>query len=168
MSSTLFSIILRFSILILAQVLIFNEIDFLGAYDPLIAILFLFLYPINANPLIFLITAFCFGLCLDVFLLSGGIQASSFLFAAFLRPAILRFTFGISYDYHNIHIEKSSPSEQLTTLSLLVLSHHIVMYSLIAFSWTRLLWVLERTIVNGILSIIICYLFFYLVKKDKK
>ena len=168
MNSTLFSIVVRFFVLLFVQILIFNEIDFLGAYDPLIAILFLLLYPINSEQFSFLIVAFFFGLSLDIFLMSGGIHACSFLVAAFARPAILRFTFGVSYDYHDINISKSSIPQQLTTISLLVLCHHIIMYSLIAFSWNRFLWVIERTLVNGIFSVVLCFMLFYLIKKDEK
>lgn len=168
MNSTVFSIGLRFCVLIFAQALIFNEVDFIGIYDPFVAILFLFLYPVSTSQVSFLITSFCFGLGLDLFLMSGGIQATSFLVAAFLRPAILRFTFGISYDYHDIRIGKSSAAEQITTLGLLVLTHHVVMYSFIAFSWSRTLWVIERTFVNGVLTGIVCLMLFYLIKKDGK
>ena len=168
MSSALFSIIVRFCVLIFAQILVFNEINFLGAYDPLIAILFLLLYPINTDQFSFLIVSFFFGLSLDIFLMSGGIHACSFLVAAFARPAILRFTFGISYDYHDIHIGRSSIPQQLTTLGLLVLCHHIVMYSLIAFSWSRFLWVIERTLFNGVFTVVICFMLFYLIKKNGK
>jgi len=168
MNRALFSIAIRFCMLIFVQVVVFNEIDFLGAYDPLIAILFLLLYPVNSDQFSFLIVSFFFGLSLDLFLMSGGVQACSFLVAAFARPTILRFTFGVSYDYHDINIRESSVPQQLNALGLLVLCHHTIMYSLIAFSWSRFLWIIERTLVNGIFTIVICFMLFYLIKKNGK
>jgi hypothetical protein len=51
MNSALLTNIARFILLLLAQVLIFNRIDFLGFINPFPYILFIILYPVNGNKM---------------------------------------------------------------------------------------------------------------------
>ena len=72
MNSTLLANSIRFILLLAAQVLIFNNIDFFGFINPFPYILFIILYPVNGNKTGLLVASFFLGLLMDMFCNSGG------------------------------------------------------------------------------------------------
>ena len=69
--------ITRFIILVLIQVLVLININFLGYINPYIYILFIILFPIKNNRLLFIFLSFLLGLTVDLFLDSGGVHAAA-------------------------------------------------------------------------------------------
>ena len=63
-------------------------------YDPHISLIFILIFPIKLNRIFFLIISFSFGLILDYFTNSIGINAAAFVTIAFIRPYIMNFVFG--------------------------------------------------------------------------
>jgi len=67
--TSLFSInTIRFILLVLIQVLVLKHINFMGYINPYIYILFIVLYPIKNNRMLFLFLSFLLGLTVDMFL----------------------------------------------------------------------------------------------------
>jgi rod shape-determining protein MreD len=89
MNNTIFINSLRFVLLVLLQVLLLNNINFLGYVNPYFYILFLVLYPFNTPQSLFMFLAFLLGLSIDAFEDSGGIHAAASLFIAYVRPVFL-------------------------------------------------------------------------------
>ena len=79
MNSEIFSNTVRFFFLILLQVLLLNNINFLGYVNPYLYVLFLILFPFNGNQTLFLLLSFLLGLGIDLFEDSGGINAAACL-----------------------------------------------------------------------------------------
>ena len=167
MNNRTFNMAALFVGLVLAQGLIFDKLLIAQQYVPYIALLFIVLYPTDLRQTVFLIVAFLFGLSLDVLNLSGGIQAGACLSAAFVRPMILRSVFGISADYSAIKFAKVPLAQWLVYCLLVVLIHHLVLFTLSAFSWDRWLWVLQQTVVNGFLTTAVVSLFVFLFVSKK-
>ncbi|HBT08745.1 MAG TPA: rod shape-determining protein MreD, partial [Leeuwenhoekiella sp.] len=69
--------ILRFVFLVLIQIAIFNNINFLGYINPYPYVLFIVLFPIGDNRALLLFTSFLLGLTVDMFCNSGGMHAAS-------------------------------------------------------------------------------------------
>ena len=57
---------IRFIILVLVQVLIFNNINFMGYINPYIYILFIVLYPTKNNRALLIFLSFLLGLSIDL------------------------------------------------------------------------------------------------------
>ncbi len=72
MNSTLFINTARFIALLLLQVLVCNQLNFMGSLNPYVYVLFVLLYPISSNRMNLIFIAFTLGLILDLFLDSGG------------------------------------------------------------------------------------------------
>jgi rod shape-determining protein MreD len=96
MNSTVILNISRFVLLLLAQVLLFNQLDLFGFVNPFPYILFIILYPVNGNKTALLVSSFFLGLIMDMFWNSGGVHAASCLILAYIRPSIFKFSFGLS------------------------------------------------------------------------
>lgn len=157
-----------FVILLLAQVIIFNNINLLGYLTPYPYILFLLLFPFTSNRSLFIIVSFITGIVIDIFGDSGGVHAAACLTLAYLRPIALRFAFGVSYEYNAIRISNSSLYERFVYITILVLIHHSVLYSLEVFNISRILYILQKTLFTSIFTILLCILFTILFGRQKK
>lgn len=165
MNSKLFSNIGRFVILVFLQVLILNNINFAGYINPYLYVLFLLLYPFTGNQSLFLFISFLLGISIDIFEDSGGINAAACLVAAFVRPNLLRFSFGISYDHQNIRLSATPFGAKLSYVFLMVLIHHFVLFSLEMFSVNHILLILKKTFFSSIFTAILILLSLTLFSK---
>ncbi len=86
--------ILRFSLifilLILLQVLLFNNIQFSGYVNPYVYIMFILLLPVEIPSWLLLIISFFTGLIIDLFTGTPGMHTSATVLAGFVRPYVLR------------------------------------------------------------------------------
>lgn len=145
----------RFIFLVLLQVLVLNHINFLGFVNPYLYILFIIVFPLSGNKSLLIFLSFLLGLSIDIFGDSGGVHAAACVFIAYIRPAILKFSFGVSYEYNMVKINKVPIAERLTYISIMVLLHHIVLFTLEIFSFSHILLLLKSTLFSGIFSIIL-------------
>ena len=150
MNSVIISNTLRFILLLLLQVLLLNNINFLGYINPYLYVLFLILYPFNANQTLFLFLAFLLGLGVDIFEDSGGINAAACLVVAYIRPVLLRFSFGVSYDYQTIRFSNTQLGSRISYVALIVFIHHFVLFLLEFFNFAHFLLLLKKTFFSGL------------------
>ena len=154
-NSAILTNILRFITLVLLQVLLLNHINFLGYVNPYLYILFIIIFPLDGNRSLLIFLSFLLGLNIDLFGDSGGVHAAASVFIAYLRSPILKFSFGVSYEYNMIRIDKAPLIERLTYISLMVLMHHLVLFTLEIFSLSHIQLVLKSTIFSVIFSVIL-------------
>lgn len=151
--------VVRFILLILVQVLVFNQLNFLGFINPMIYILFFYWYPIKENRAIFIGTAFLLGLFIDFFSDTMAIHAASTVTIAYLRPAIMRFVFGVNLEFQSFRLSTSTKAQQITFLALLIIAHHIIFFTLEIFNLVNLLLILKKVIATGGATLVLCLLF---------
>jgi hypothetical protein len=156
-NSAILTNILRFITLVLLQVLLLNHINFLGYVNPYLYILFIIIFPLDGNRFLLIFLSFLLGLNIDLFGDSGGVHAAASVFIAYLRSPILKFSFGVSYEYNMIRINKAPLIERLTYISLMVLMHHLVLFTLEIFSLSHILLLLKSTLFSGIFSVILIF-----------
>ena len=168
MTNNIFKNGLRFVILILAQIAIFNNINFLGSINPYPYVLFIILFPIGKNRASLLLFSFLLGLSIDMFVNSGGIHAMACTVVAFMRPWILRSVFGIAYEYNTIYITKVSFTERFLYVSILIFVHHFILFIMETFNLSDILYILRQTLFSGIFSLILCLIFISLFSVKRK
>ena len=160
--------IVRFVVLVLVQALILQNVNFLGYINPYIYVLFILLYPIQNNRLLFLFLSFLLGLSVDLFLDSGGVHAAASVFIAYIRPLFLKFTFGASYEHQTVKIGSSEPGQRITYFALMILIHHLLMFSLEVFNTSKILLILKKTLFSSIFTFILCILITILFSRKPK
>ena len=162
-NSELLTNFLRFIGLALVQVLVLNHINFLGFVDPYVYILFILIFPVNGNKSLLILLSFLLGLSIDVFSDSGGIHAAASVFIAYIRPLILKFSFGVSYEYNMIKIYKTPLVARIVYIGTMVLLHHSVLFSLEIFNLTHIVLILKSILFSGVFStlIILCSLLLF-------
>ncbi len=151
--------ILRFVLLVLTQVLIFNTLNFMGSLNPLVYVIFLYWYPIKGNRALFLFTAFLLGLIIDIFSDTLALHSFATLTAAYTRPIIMRFCFGVNYEFQNFSFKNTTKVQRLTFLGLLVLVHHLVFFFLEILSLSHILLILKKILATGLITFFLCAMF---------
>lgn len=168
MNSALLMNIARFVLLLLAQVFIFNRIDLFGFVNPFPYILFIILYPVNGNKTGLLVASFFLGLVMDMFWNSGGVHAASCLILAYFRPAIFKFSFGLSYEYQTVKLNDSLTPERFSFILIAVTIHHFSLFILEIFKISFIWDILVRTVLSTIFTIITSIIIIYIIKPSKR
>lgn len=148
----------RFVLLVLTQVLIFNNLGFLGYINPMIYVLFVYWYPISKNRSLFLILCFALGFMVDLFSDSLALHSASILTVAFLRPLLMRFCFGANFEFQGFTYKNTTLIQRVSYLALLVFIHHTLFYTLEIFSFSHFLLILKKIISVGFISLFISLL----------
>ncbi|MBO6027230.1 MAG: rod shape-determining protein MreD [Bacteroidales bacterium] len=172
MNRTLLNII-RFVVLVIAQVLIVNNIRLGGFVHPYIYLIFVMLLPINMPGWQLLISGFGIGLVIDLFMGTLGMHAGATTLMAFCRPAILKLVSG-TQKFENI---KEPNVNQLGfpwfiryTLCMVTI-HNFTLFMLEGFSFhlvgQALLRILISVPVSMFLILLILYLFSSTTKKKE-
>ncbi|MBC7606296.1 MAG: rod shape-determining protein MreD [Burkholderiales bacterium] len=168
MNSTLLVNIARFILLLAAQVLLFNNMNFLGYINPYPYILFIILYPVNGNKTGLLIASFILGIIMDMFSNSGGVHAAACLLLANYRPYIFKFSFGLSYEYQTVKLNDVLTPERFSFILIAVVIHHVTLFLLEVFRLNFIWEIFLKTIFSTLFTIIICITIIYLIKPNKR
>ncbi len=145
-----------FIVLVLAQVLVLNHINFMGTINPYLYVIFILLFPVNNNRLVFLLLSFALGLAIDIFLDSGGVHAASTLTIAFIRPVVLKFCFGSVYEHNTIKFKNVDFGAKIIYFVILIVIHHFILFALEIFNLKDIILVLQKTLFSSIFTIILC------------
>ena len=92
MYNTLIRNILRFVILLVVQLLVFDNLLFGNYIHPYIYVLFVLLLPFDTPKWRLLIDGFLIGIAVDIFNGTPGLNAAATVFMAFVRPFIISIT----------------------------------------------------------------------------
>jgi rod shape-determining protein MreD len=143
--------------LVLVQVLIFNNIEISGYITPYIYILVIILLPFETPVSVSLILGFFLGLSIDIFTDTIGMHTAATVFIAYIRPYILSSfaprdgyepgTFPRAYYYGLPWFIKYA--------SLLVIAHHLVLFYIEMFRFQDFFPTLLRVILSSLFSIIL-------------
>lgn len=170
MYNTLIRNIFRFVVLLLMQILIFDNIRFGSYIHPYIYVLFVMILPFETSRAQLLLSGFLMGMMIDIFSGTPGLNAAATVFMAFIRPYIIGLTTRKS-DLEG----KDSPTVTEMGLQwfvvyglLLIMLHNLVLFWLEAFSIKLLGVVILETIISTPISLLIILLIIYTFKPIKK
>lgn len=158
---------LRFIVLLIMQVFVMDQINFLGFINPMIYVLFIILYPFENNRLLFLLLTFSYGLIMDTFQDTGGAHAAACVTLTFLRPVILKLVYGESYLMKNIKMLTTSLDRILLYLTIGTLFHHFVFYSLVIFNFSQILELLKMTLSVGTATVLVSMAILLIMKPKR-
>ncbi|WP_093021959.1 rod shape-determining protein MreD [Pustulibacterium marinum] len=149
---------IRFILLVLLQVLLLNHINLFGNLNPLLYILFIIWYPTDNNRILFIFLSFLIGLSIDSFTDSGGVHAAASVFLAYIRPYVLKLSFGSSIEKQSLKLGQTPYPQRFIYLLILILTHHLILFSLEIFSFAHILLLLQKTFYTSIFTFILCVL----------
>ena len=157
--------ILQFLLLLLLQSFLLNNINFFGFINPNLYLLFVIVYRLDGNSTYLIILSFTLGLLLDLLTQGSGGHTIASLTIAFLRSFIIRFSFGVNYDVPMGMIKGSPLSQRLLYLLLMIFIHHMVLYSVIYFSFDNIVVIIKNTLFTSFFTFILVYISLGLFKE---
>ena len=165
--------IIKYSLLILAlvflQVIVFNNILFNGYINPLIYLIFIFIYPIHENKTKLLLLSFTLGIIIDFFSNSGGSNAASLVFVAYLRLPILRLIqSNKEFDFLLFNIKKLNSLQIIIYVFSLTFLHHILLFYLESYTLNNFNHIFLKALYSSLLSSLIIVLSLTLFIKNKQ
>lgn len=157
-----------FLFLLLLQVLVLNNINFLGYINPYIYIAFVFLYPVKEKRFSFLFICFLLGLFVDFFSNSGGIHAFATLFIAYVRLFFVRVFFRkMPADYAFFNLKSESFGKVFNYVVTLTIIHHFIYFSFANFSFQNLSMVFFNTAYSSVFTLILFFIGTYIFTKNE-
>jgi rod shape-determining protein MreD len=145
---------LIFVLLILLQVLLFNNIEFSGYVNPYVYVMFILLLPIEIPSWLLLLLSFGTGIIIDFFSGSPGMHTSATVLIGFVRPYVLRLV-----SPRDGYESGSDPSMLAygfrwfaTYTLLMVLIHHTALFYLEVFRFADFFRTLLRVILSTLFS----------------
>jgi len=169
MNKTLLNII-RFVLLVIAQVLLINHIRLGGYVHPYLYLIFVMLLPINIPGWQLLLSGFGIGLTIDLFMGTLGMHAGATTLMAFCRPAIIRLVSG-NQKFENIrepNIQQLGFPWFLRYTICMVTIHNFTLFMLEGFSFHLVGQALLRILLSVPVSIFLIILTLYLFTPTKK
>lgn len=148
--------IILFIVLILAQVLVLNNIQFLGFVNPYLYVLFIISLPVSLPRWFTLILAFAMGILIDVFSNTLGMHAAAAVLIAYARSFIIKLFTSID--------EGNNPTPSFHTFGVgsyikyifvMVFLHHATLFYLEAFSFSHFWLILFKTLLSSTITILI-------------
>jgi hypothetical protein len=147
------------SLLILLPLLqagIFYNIDLLGYINPLVYIVFVFVFPLRKDKTALLLTSFLLGIFIDILTNDGGIHAFSLVFIAYIRLFLLRVLTGkTENDMEELTFEEIQFSTLFVWIAILTLLHHLLIFVLEPFSFSHFGNILQKTLLTATFSIVL-------------
>ncbi len=157
--------IFQFFLLLLLQAFLLNNINFFGFINPNIYLLYIIVYRLDGNPTLIIILGFIMGILLDLLSQGSGGHTIATLTIAFIRPFIIRFSFGVNYDVPMGMIKGSLLNQRLLYLSMMVVIHHLILYSVIFSSFENIVNILKNTLFTSFFTFILVFVSLGLFKE---
>jgi rod shape-determining protein MreD len=152
---------LIFILLLLLQILVFNNIQFSGYVNPYIYIMFILLLPVEIASWFLLVLAFFTGIIVDTFSGSPGMHTSATVLAGFVRPYVLKLIAP-----RDGYESGADPSIMiygfkwfLIYTSIIVTVHHFALFYLEVFRFTDFFLTLFRVFLSSLFSVSFILLF---------
>lgn len=162
--------IFRMIIFILAQGLIFGQLEFGAGIHPMIYPLFILMLPFDTSAIVLMIMAFITGISVDFFMNTFGLHASAAVLVAYIRPELYRlFAPRDGYDV----LKEPTASEWgykwfIYVAGIAVTIHHFWFFFLEYFKWSAWFEILQKTVFSTIITMVILVIIQVLFFKKPK
>ncbi|MBP6446696.1 MAG: hypothetical protein WAT22_08765 [Saprospiraceae bacterium] len=161
MSRVISTNVIRIVLLFFSQIWIFKQASFpignISNVHFLIYPMAILLLPVKTTRSLLLIIAFVFGICLDMFYDSPGIHAAALVFTAYIRNIVIALLEPFSgYNIDDVPtIKQLGFSWFISYISILLLLHFFVYFSIEAFSFVYIFEIFLSSVFSFICSFIV-------------
>lgn len=143
-------------VVVLLQVLLFDHLQIAGWGYPMVYILFLMNLPVQVPRWAEMLIGACVGLVMDIWNSTLGVNMAACIAFSFLRPIFLT---NIVQDLERVKGEVCSRSigrsEYIRSMMILTVVHHLMVFSLEAWSLQNWWMILLQTLISSALTILI-------------
>jgi rod shape-determining protein MreD len=160
MNSRTLQIAIQFIVLIVLQLLLFNNIQFSGFINPYVYVLFFILLPFDFPKWLMLLLGLMMGLLIDLFSGTPGVHATATVLIAYLRPFLLAIVAPHDgYDNSTMpRISYMGIDWFIKFTIIFVLIHHLVLFYVEVFSFAHFFRTFLKVILSSLFTIVIIIL----------
>lgn len=150
-----------FVLLIVLQLLIFNNIEFSGYINPFVYVMFILILPVSIPSWILLLLSFLTGFVVDLFSGTMGVHVFATVMAGFVRPWVL----SVNVTSETVEAEMSPSSYRsglrwfLVYTVTIVFVHHLALFFVEIFSLRNFLHTLLRVVLSTAVTTFFIVLF---------
>lgn len=160
-------VILQFILLLFVQAFLLSNINFFGFINPNLYLLLFLMYRFDGDRTALIILGFLMGLLLDLLTQGSGGHTIASLTITYLRPYIIRFSFGVNYDVPMGMIRGSLVNQRVAYFLQMILIHHLLLFVVIYFSFDNILTIIKNTFLSAFFTFILVYISLGLFKERK-
>ena len=157
--STLLRNIIRLVLFILLQVFVLNQVPPLHQYiTPYIYFLFILWLPFSLSRSGLLVVSFITGICLDFFTKTPGLHAAACVLIGYLRPFLINLLMpqqGVEFNYREPSVASLGFTQYITYVSVLTLFHHGLLFTIQAFQFGNILYLILKTLGSTVISLLL-------------
>lgn len=146
----------RYILVMALQVLLFDQLQLLGACHPYVYVLCLLMMPITLPHSVDMLLGAAAGLIMDIFCNSLGVHTAACILVMFIRPYLIgavvsdKDRLNEQINLHTIGMEAL-----VKYIVIMVLIHHLTIFILAAWSWHHMGFVVLETIISSTVTILI-------------
>ena len=158
MNSQILKMIGSFVLLILAQVLLFNQINVFGFVNPMLYLLFLVMYPFDKNQTFYIFIGFILGFFIDFLSQTDGAHTIASLTVSYLRPIIIKYSYGLTSEKPKSLLTDPRKTNNFFFLLVFISVHHLIYFAIAYFSADAFLLIIKNSLFTIIFSLILILL----------
>ncbi len=169
MINSLLRYLFSFVVIILAQVLILDNIQISRYAVPFFYILFLLILPFETPGWLLLLLGFFLGLTVDLFEHTYGLHTAATVFAAWLRPGVLKL-----FSPRDGYMSNTRPGISdygltwfLKYATIIIFAHHLFLFYFEVFTFHHFFSTLWRVIVSSLFTLLLVILSQFFVHKPR-
>ncbi|HLP50286.1 MAG TPA: hypothetical protein VK154_05340 [Chitinophagales bacterium] len=161
--------IFRLLLLLLAQILIFSNINFSSFVNPYVFPLFVLLLPFETPRWLLMLIGFSAGLLLDVFMGSIGMHAAACLLVAYLRPFLINIITPKGTEFEiSPNVYAQGVGWFIVYLGITMILYLSFYFLVEAATFLNFFLLLVKILVSTLVSIIFMLIFLFLFSSKKK
>lgn len=150
-----------FVLLIVLQLLIFNNIEFSGYVNPFVYVMFILILPVSIPSWILLLLSFMTGFVIDIFSGTMGVHVFATVLAGFVRPRVL--ALNVTSEVTEADMSPSSYKNGLRWFLVytvtVVLVHHLALFFIEIFTFRNFFHTLLRVLLSTTVTTFFIVLF---------
>lgn len=149
--------ILLMAALIVIQVLVIDHIEVTGVMNPFVYVYPLLILPPKVNRIALMLIGCGMGVVVDALSGTWGIHIAAMVLTGYVRP----YVFGLCASQEDVEKPNIAyhymPSTFVKYASILVVIHHLCLFTLEAFGFDHYWFVVVKTVVSSLVSLALIY-----------
>ena len=152
-----------YTIILIFQLFVFNQINLLGYITPFLYLIIFIHYKTSYNKTALLFLGFITGIIIDLSMQTYGCHTFATITICYFRAWIEKYSFGVNSNLPSAMISGTQLTNRLTFFAIIIFVHSSIYYSLIYFN-IELFWtIVLNIIINSIITFIMIWLISQLI-----
>ena len=155
-----------YTIILVFQLFVFNQINLLGYITPFLYLIIFIHYKTSYNKTILIFLGFITGIIIDLSMQTYGCHTFATITICYLRTWIEKYSFGVNSNLPSAMIDGTQLINRLTFFGLIIFVHSVIYYSLVFFNIELIGKIFYYSLINSIVTFIIVWVMSQLMSNN--